>query len=128
MKEQEIRMALAGKLQRFRKQAGLTTAEVGDKVGKSAKTVSGWEHGRGQPDADTLFLLCELFGIRNIAEFYTDGAMLDSSVLSNEETELLQAFRKLNKEGQSKMVDYADDLVRSGKYIKNDTVIMGKEA
>lgn len=128
MKEQEIRIALAGKLQRFRKQAGLTTVEVGEKVGKSAKTVSGWEHGRGQPDADTLFQLCELYGIRSIAEFYTDDAAIDSSVLSNEEIELLQAFRQLNEEGQSKMVDYADDLVRSGKYIKINTVIMGKEA
>ena len=128
MKEQEIRIALAGKLQRFRKQAGLTTVEVGEKVGKSAKTVSGWEHGRGQPDADTLFLLCELYGIKSIAEFYTDHAMLDSSVLSNEEIKLLQAFRQLSEEGQSKMVDYADDLVQSGKYIKIDAVIMGKEA
>lgn len=118
MKEQEIRIALAGKLQRFRKQAGLTTVEVGEKVGKSAKTVSGWEHGRGQPDADTLFQLCELYGIRSIAEFYTDDATIDSSALSNEEMNLLQAFRQLNEEGQSKMVDYADDLVQSGKYKK----------
>ena len=46
MKEQEIRKQLAGKLREFRLRAGLTAKEVGEKIGKSDKTVSVWEHGR----------------------------------------------------------------------------------
>lgn len=128
LKEQEIRIALAGKLQRFRKRAGLTTAEVGSKVGKSDKTVSGWEHGRGQPDADTLFQLCELYGIKNIAEFFTDDVASVMSSLSDREEKLLSAFQQLNEEGQDKIIDYIDDLVQSGKYNKTDTTFMDKEA
>ena len=46
----------------------MTIYEVGKKVGKSGKTVSAWENGRGQPDADMLLILCELYSINNIAE------------------------------------------------------------
>lgn len=34
------------------------------------------------------------------------------------ETKLINMYRKLNEEGQEKLVDYADDLVSSGKYKK----------
>ena len=99
MKEQEIRKSLAGKLRKFRLRAGLTTKEVGDKIGKSDKTVSGWEHGRGQPDADMLFLLCEIYQIESIAEFYSEvpeeKGKNESALLPDEE-ELLRLYRSLN--------------------------------
>lgn len=34
---------------------------------------------------------------------------------------LLEVFSRLNEEGQEKLLDYADDLVQSGKYIKSDS-------
>jgi len=36
----------------------------------------------------------------------------------SKETHLVQLYRELNAEGQEKLIDYADDLVSSGKYIK----------
>lgn len=97
MKEQEIRKQLAGKLREFRLRAGLTAKEVGEKIGKRDKTVSGWEHGRGQPDADMLFLLCEIYKIKSIAEFYSEeheeSAMPS---LSADEQELVSLYRTLN--------------------------------
>lgn len=99
MKEQEIRKALAAKLREFRLRAGLTAKEVGEQIGKSDKTVSGWEHGRGQPDADMLFLLCDIYKIRSISEFYSDE-MQDDTVpsLSSDEQELVKLYRSLNHE------------------------------
>ncbi len=35
------------------------------------------------------------------------------------EKQMLSLYRKLNTEGQEKLLDYADDLVSSGKYIKS---------
>ena len=99
MKEQEIRKQLAGKLREFRLRAGFTAKEVGEKIGKSDKTVSGWEHGRGQPDADMLFLLCEIYKIKSIAEFYSeeqDESAMPS--LSADEQELVSLYRTLNVE------------------------------
>lgn len=40
--------------------------------------------------------------------------------MSDVENDLIMTYRKLNKEGQERLSDYADDLVSSGKYIKND--------
>lgn len=102
MKEQDIRSALADKLRIFRTKANLTAREVGDAIGKSAKTVSGWEHGRGQPDADVLFSLCKLYGIASISEFYpeVEPSTLLPNDLSEAEKQLLYCFQSLNKQGQ----------------------------
>ena len=106
MKEQEIRMALAGELKEYRQRVGLTAKEVGEKIEKSAKTVSGWEHGRGQPDADMLFLLCEIYGIKDIGVFYT-GPSAAVPLLTDDEMELVELYRSLNKETQATLLTTA---------------------
>lgn len=101
MKEQEIRKSLAGKLREFRQRAGLTAKEVGERIGKSDKTVSGWEHGRGQPDADMLFRLCEIYKTKSIAEFYSEEqeeATAPVPRLDADEQELVRLYRSLNTE------------------------------
>ena len=45
---------------------------------------------------------------------------------SEAEEQLITLHRKLNTEGQEKLLDYADDLVASGKYIKNNPNQLGK--
>lgn len=47
----------------------------------------------------------------------------DESALG--EKQLVSLYRELNEEGQEKLVDYADDLVLSGKYIKTSTNQLG---
>lgn len=64
-----IRDYMAVKLKEARKDAGLSVDEVGKEVDKSGKTVSAWEVGRGQPDADTLIKLCILYNVP-ISYFY----------------------------------------------------------
>lgn len=46
-----------------RKQAGLTQAELADKLGYSDKAVSKWERGEAIPDIETLRALAALFGV-----------------------------------------------------------------
>lgn len=43
------------------------------------------------------------------------------------EEQLISLYRELNDEGREKLVDYADDLVSSGKYIKSSTNQLGGE-
>lgn len=113
MKEQEIRKLLAGKLRQFRQRANLTAKEVGEWVGKSEKTVLGWEHGRGQPDADTLFRLCEIYEIKSIAEFYSENDTENEETISSEEIilsdekELLTIYRSMNDTGRSLLLSTA---------------------
>ena len=42
----------------------------------------------------------------------------DAVSFNSRETRLVELHRQLNNEGQEKLVDYADDLVSSGKYTK----------
>lgn len=46
--------------------------------------------------------------------------------LSDAELCLVALYRKLNQEGQEKLLDLADDLVSSKKYIKSDKSKLGK--
>lgn len=120
MKEQEIRRKLASKLQELRKNADMSAKEVGEKIGKSEKTVSAWEHGRGQPDADMLFELCDLYGVKSIAEFFPDQEEEELS-LSFEETELVEIFRKLNKSSKDLLLTTARAYAGNPAMLKEET-------
>lgn len=121
-----IREQLATRLRQFRELSGMTIYEVGDKIGKSGKTVSAWENGRGQPDADMLLTLCEIYNIKSIGELYGQ-ATVDVS-LSSTETALLEAFRGFNLEGQEKVLSYVSDIESSGQYKKDNKYSLVEEA
>lgn len=123
-----IREQLAMRLRNFREKSGLTIYEVGEKIGKSGKTVSAWENGRGQPDADMLLTLCELYKIDSIAELYGEIAP-SPTALSKSELSLLEAFRNFSEEGQEKVLAYICDLESSGQYKKDSAAgLVEKEA
>lgn len=54
--------------------AGLTQKQVADALNRPQNTISAWEVGRAQPDANTLFLLFEVLG-RSVDEAFgfTEG-------------------------------------------------------
>ena len=58
----ELKETLAANLVRCRKRAGLTQAEVADKINYSDKAVSKWERGEGLPDLAVLVRLADLYG------------------------------------------------------------------
>lgn len=113
-----IRTDLAERLKRFRENAGLTIYEVGEKIGKSGKTVSAWECGRGQPDNDMLIRLCRIYGIR-ISDFYGEEEET-AFILSAEEQELLSYFRKLNAPGQQAVLSTIRGLSDNDIFKKGD--------
>lgn len=49
-------------------------------------------------------------------------------VVSAQDLALFRLFHELNEEGREKLLDTADDLVRTGKYIKLNSPRMGKKA
>lgn len=107
------RIELAARLKKYRESAGLTIYEVGQRIGKSGKTVSAWECGRGQPDADMLLTLCDVYGIESIADLFSDDA---SSPLVFDEQSLLDAFRSMNDEGKAAALAAVRGLAASGLY------------
>lgn len=60
---QEFNRKIADNLTKYRKAAGLTQAELADKINYSDKSVSKWESGNGIPDIYTLVQLANLYGV-----------------------------------------------------------------
>lgn len=59
----EINQTIAKNLIHYRKAAGLTQAELAEKINYSDKSVSKWESGNGVPDVYTLIQLARLYGV-----------------------------------------------------------------
>ena len=59
----ELKLVVASNLIRLRQKAGMTQAELGEKLNYSDKTVSKWERGESVPDAYSLTRLAEIYGL-----------------------------------------------------------------
>ncbi|MCR1842794.1 helix-turn-helix transcriptional regulator [Murimonas intestini] len=111
-----VREELAKRLKYYRELNNMTVYEVGNAVGKSGKTISAWETGRGQPDADMLIVLCRLYHIHSVADLYGEEAPL----LSVDEKHLVDTFRSLNNDGRNKLLERASELLELG-YVKGES-------
>ena len=67
-----INQTIAKNLACYRKAAGLTQAELAEKINYSDKSVSKWESGNGVPDIYILIELAQLFGI-TVDELISDS-------------------------------------------------------
>ena len=63
MQLSELKLVSASNIIRLRTQAGMTQAELGERLNYSDKTISKWERGEAIPDAYVLTQLAELFGV-----------------------------------------------------------------
>lgn len=99
---------IAKVLKRLREQSGLTANDVGKLIGKSGKTVNAWENNRGQPDAEILMQLCNIYNVDDIlAEFKNDSGT-QSFNLTEHEKKLVTAYR--NKPQMQVCIDKLLDL------------------
>lgn len=86
---------IAQKLKELRIKSGLTADQVGEKIGKSGKTVNAWENNRGQPDAEILIALCDIYEVDNILkEFRETNTSKPFFSLSDHEKEVIIAYRQ----------------------------------
>lgn len=125
--------AISDFLKSKRKSLNLSVKEVLDKlrlegIDISPKTLYGWEGGHSQPDADTFAIILKIYDVQSIQEVLRYSGNSDDKRSETSEEILLSKFRKLNEEGQEKLLDYADDLMSSGKYKKTSSAGMAKEA
>ena len=62
MTMEELKLVVASKLIKLRQEAGMTQAELGEKLNYSDKTVSKWERGESLPDAYVLLQIAGIYG------------------------------------------------------------------
>lgn len=87
------RETIAKVLKKLRMQSGLTADQVGELLGKSGKTVNAWENNRGQPDAEALMMLCDIYKVQNILEEFKDIPEKKQILPSKKEENLILAYR-----------------------------------
>lgn len=102
------REIIAKQLKRLREQSGLTSNQVGALVGKSGKTVNAWENNRGQPDAEMLMKLCDIYNVSDILAEFRDDNSEATFVLSEHEKAVVIAYR--NKPNMQSAVDTLLDI------------------
>ncbi|MEQ2985420.1 helix-turn-helix transcriptional regulator [Collinsella sp. CLA-ER-H7] len=100
------RRRIARRLKQLRKERGVSVDELGVAVGKSGKTVSAWEVGHGQPDADAMIKLCRLFGV-GIADFYGESG----DTMSSDERDLVDVYRSLTTQHKGVLIATANALL-----------------
>ena len=63
MNQENVKQLIADNITYYRKKAGMTQAELAEKINYSDKAVSKWERGEGVPDVYVLCVMAEIFGI-----------------------------------------------------------------
>lgn len=112
---------IASVLKRLRAEQSMTADEVGEIIGKSGKTVSGWENARSQPDADLLLKLCEIYKVENILDTFSEIKRNVKPIESKDDTQkLLHNYNLLNDSGKEKLLEYSEDLIGNAKYTTPD--------
>ena len=108
-------------LKRLRISCGLT--EVAEKIGRKQQIVGHWETGYAQPDANTLFTLCDIYGV-TVDDAFGFQKKTDISIL---EYERIKKYRDLDHHGK-KMVDFTlnEEWERSQE-LKNDIKVESTE-
>lgn len=90
MTKQEIGQILKS----AREAKGLTQKQVADTIGRRQQIVGHWETGYAQPDANTLFELCDLYGI-SVDEAF--GKRTQKEEISQEALDVARAFMKADE-------------------------------
>lgn len=120
-------MSFGSRLKERRESLGLKQGELGKLLGITGSAIGNYENGVSSPKADILYRVFDV--LQCDANYLFQDEMSNSSEETFElEKDLLDCFHELNDEGQSKLLDYADDLVKSGKYIKIGSSALAHEA
>jgi transcriptional regulator with XRE-family HTH domain len=73
---EHLKSYLAGQLRSFRREAGLTQEQLGERIDRTGEAVSNIERGRSLPNIETLIALSETLE-RPLREFFPPGKVDD---------------------------------------------------
>ena len=74
-----LKTYIGGQVKTLRKQVGLTQADLGKKIGRTAEAISNVETGKSLPSLETLIAVAEALGVP-LTDFFPSGSVdLDRS-------------------------------------------------
>ena len=108
------------KLKQELEKRGLKLSPFLKELGFSTSNATKWKNGN-LPDSEILIRICEAL---SISSDYLLGLSEEKSQHQNNagHNRLTELYNELNAEGKEKLLDYADDLVESGKYKKDSQI------
>lgn len=121
-------MNIGNRLKELREARGLTLEQVGAYVGVNKATVQRYEIGNIDIKRNVAIKLAECLGTSPayIMGWTDDSSAATSPAISGQLKALAEALAELNDEGREKLLDYAADLVASGRYIKSGASGLGQ--
>lgn len=121
-------MNIGSRLKELREARGLTLEQVGAYIGVNKATVQRYEIGNIDIKRNVAIKLAECLGTSPayIMGWTDDASAASSPAISGQLKELAAALAGLNEEGREKLLDYAADLVASGRYIKSHPSGLGQ--
>lgn len=113
-------MSFEGRLRQAREMAGLTQQDLAKKLGVTKNSISNYENGVSSPKWDILVKIFDVLRVDPNFLYQDDfsSELTEAHILTPQQSALLAAFDQLNDEGQTKAVEYVEDLVLTGRYKK----------
>ena len=120
-------MSIGSRIKERREELGITQADLAMRLGVSKGAIGNYETDANSPRASTMYRIFQILHCDANYLYQDEIDEIPSTTPPAHDREILAAFHQLNEEGQTKLIDYADDLVRSGKYKKSGTPGMAQE-
>lgn len=110
-----------------RKELNLSVKQVVDSlksynISISEKTLYGWENNYRQPDVDTFLILCAIYQISNVLDYFLNEQTKD---YSTKESILIKKYRQLTAEQQGAVENNIDYFIQVNK--KDETTENGED-
>lgn len=121
-------MSFSSRLRQAREQANLTQQDFAKKLGVTKNAISNYENGVSSPKWDVLVKIFDVLQVEPNFLYQDDftASSIDTA-LTPTQTSLLSIFDELNDEGQGKVIEYAEDLCRTGYYKKRGSHELGSK-
>lgn len=123
MRNDEQQRIFTRNLNKFLSMGNKSQREVAEAINVSPQTFNTWCQGKAIPRMGKIQALADYFKI-NKSDLVDDKPEQDVSSAFSQLTppvqKIIDIMQELNEEGQDKLLEYGDDLLASGKYIKSD--------
>ncbi len=119
MTDQEQKRIFANNLSRLLIEHNKSQREVAEAIQVSPQTFNTWCQAIALPRMGKVQKLADYFHVLKSALLDEQSESADSNLLSSEEEVLLSDYRKLNKTGREKALDYVSDLAEQEKYTQD---------
>lgn len=113
-------MSIGSRIKERREQLGITQVELAAMIGVTKGAIGNYETDANSPKASIMYKVFD--ALKCDANYiYQDEILKTKNAPSEKDEALLNMFHKLNDEGKEQLLDFADSLVRSGKFGEKDS-------